>query len=316
MAPEPVPQPTYWERTFRGVQHALLALARALWERALALSMYLRGVWPRLRLTLQRVLIFAKRLAPFASGVLTALIALLLYNTAFPPPRPLTARDVSDTVANALASATPPPARSAQVFRAILPSFVLIEVKKEAQNDDDSSEGLGSGVIVNDAGDILTSLHVVADATEITLFFADGTESSAEITVEQPEKDIAVLRATQPPAQIIPAVLGNPNALRIGDEAYVVGNPFGLYASMSTGVISGFDRSFKPEKGEYRLEGLIQIDAAVNPGNSGGPLVNRYGQVVGIITGLINPSDDEVFIGIGFAMPIDVAAAGAGLPPH
>ena len=83
--------------------------------------------------------------------------------------------------------------------------------------------------------------------------------------------------ADQPPAQLVPAVLGNPNAMRVGDEAYVVGNPFGLYSSMSAGVISGFDRSFQPANSDQKLQGLIQIDAAVNPGNSGGPLLNRYG---------------------------------------
>jgi S1-C subfamily serine protease len=114
----------------------------------------------------------------------------------------------------------------------------------------------------------------------------------------------------------VPAILGNPNAMRVGDEAFAVGNPFGLYSSMTAGVISGFDRSFRPADSEQRLEGLIQIDAAVNPGNSGGPLLNRRGQVVGIVVGIANPTEQEVFIGIGFAVPISVAASAAGLPPH
>jgi S1-C subfamily serine protease len=134
--------------------------------------------------------------------------------------------------------------------------------------------------------------------------------------VEQPEQDIAVLRADQPPAQIVPAVLGNPNAMRVGDEAFVVGNPLGFYGSMSAGVISGLDRTFQPGKSKQKLEGLMQIDAAVNPGNSGGPLLNRYGQVVGIITGIVNPSGQDVFIGIGFAVPITAAGGAAGLPPY
>jgi serine protease DegQ len=104
--------------------------------------------------------------------------------------------------------------------------------------------------------------------------------------------------------------------MRVGDEAFVVGHPLGLYSSMSAGVISGFDRTFRPPNGERELDGLIQIDAAVNPGNSGGPLLNRDGQVVGIVTGLVNPTDQEVFIGLGFAVPITVAATAAGLPPY
>jgi S1-C subfamily serine protease len=250
---------------------------------------------------------------PFATGVLAAFMALLLYNALLPGPPPLTQANVNDTIAQAMASATPAPAYSALVYQAIRPSIVLIQTRGEGEQE---SSGLGSGVIVDDQGDILTSLHVVADATDIQLTFADGSESGAVIMKEQPENDIAVLRALEPPAQFVPATLGNPNALHIGDEAYVVGHPFGLYGSMSAGVISGFDRSFEPTGGRPRLQGLIQIDAAVNPGNSGGPLLNRYGQVVGIVAGLANPTKQEVFVGIGFAVPITVAGGAAGLPPY
>jgi S1-C subfamily serine protease len=167
-------------------------------------------------------------------------------------------------------------------------------------------------VVITDQGDILTSYHVVANASQIVVTFADGSQSGAQIVASQPENDIAVLRADQPPQLIVPAVLGNPGAMRVGDEAFVVGNPFGLYSSMSVGVISGFDRSFQPEDREQSIEGLIQVDAAVNPGNSGGPLLNRYGQVVGIIVGIVNPTGQEVFIGIGFGVPITVAAGAVG----
>ena len=178
------------------------------------------------------------------------------------------------------------------------------------------SGGLGSGVLINDNGDILTSLHVVDKAIKIEVIFADGTEAEAQIVNAVPEKDIAVLSSSQLPEILVPATLGNPNAMNIGDEAYVVGHPLGLYGSMSTGVISGFNRSFRPPDGGEALEGLIQIDAAVNPGNSGGPLLNRYGQVVGIVAGLANPTENNFFIGIGFAVPIDVAGGAAGLPPY
>ena len=110
-------------------------------------------------------------------------------------------------------------------------------------------------------------------------------------------------------------MLGNPNAMRVGDEAYVVGNPYGLYSSMSAGVISGFNRTFQPVNTNLNLKGLIQIDAAVNPGNSGGPLLNRDGEVIGIVEGLVNPTNQDFFVGIGFAIPINVAGGAAGLPP-
>ncbi len=267
------------------------------------------------RRRLQRLRARADRAVPFASGVLAALVALLLYNVLVPGPPPLTTREVNDAVAQALASATPPPARSALVYRVIHPSLVLIQTQAAGVNGE-IEDGLGSGVIIDDAGDILTSLHVVANASDIQLTFADGTQSGAQVIVEQPENDIAVLRASQPPAQLVPATLGDPNALRVGDEAFVVGNPFGLYGSMSAGVVSGFDRTFQLPDGGQTLQGLIQIDAAVNPGNSGGPLLNRYGQVVGIVTGIVNPTEQDVFIGIGFAVPIDIAGGAAGLPPY
>lgn len=255
-----------------------------------------------------------RRSVPFASGVLASLLALLLYNTLFPAALPLTQKEVDQTVAQAMASATAPPSYASQVYQSIQPSLVLIQSHGPRGASD--QDALGSGVVVSDMGDILTSLHVVEGASRILVIFADGTQSGAQIVAEQPENDIAVLRADEPPEFIVPAVLGNPNAMSIGDEAYAVGNPFGLYGSMSAGVISGFNRSFNSPENGRELQGLIQIDSAVNPGNSGGPLLNRHGHVVGIIVGILNPTEDEVFIGIGFAVPITVAGGAAGSPPY
>jgi S1-C subfamily serine protease len=251
-----------------------------------------------------------RRAFPFASGALAMLLALFLYNFLFPANQ-VTESEVNIAIANALASATPRAAYSAEVYQIIQPSLVLIQV--ELQNGD---KGLGTGVIIDDAGDILTSLHVVDGAAKILLTFADGTQSDGMIASAQPEMDIAVLQARVLPELYVPATLGNPGALQVGDEAFVVGHPFGLYGSMSAGVISAFDRTFQPKTSRVELQGLIQIDAAVNPGNSGGPLLNRYGHVVGIVTGLINPTDENFFVGIAFAVPINVAAGGAGLPPY
>jgi S1-C subfamily serine protease len=252
---------------------------------------------------------------PFVSGLAAALIAVAIYGALVPGPPPLTSRDVRDTVAQALASATPAPPVSEHVYEVARPSVVLIESDAPGK-DAKSTTRLGSGVVVDDAGDILTSLHVVVDSDRIELTFADGTQSPGEIVAGQPQNDTAVIRATRPVPGLVPATLGNPGALRVGSEAFVVGNPFGLTGSLSAGVVSGLDRSFKhPESGQV-LRGLIQVDAAVNPGNSGGPLLNADGQVVGIVTALLNPTDQDVFIGIGLAVPINVAGGAAGLPPY
>ena len=269
----------------------------------------LRSRWARLR---EQV----RKMFPFVSGVLAALLALLLYNAFVPGARPLTQTEVNTAISNAMASATPRPPNGVLIYQIIQPSLVWIETEGAADENGESNRGLGTGVIFDQNGSILTSLHVVADSPIINLTFADGTQSPAVIANAQPEMDIAVLQAETLPQQYLPATLGNAGALRVGDEAYVVGNPFGLYSSMSAGVISGFNRTFKPPGTAQTIEGLIQVDAAVNPGNSGGPLVNQYGHVVGIVTGIINPTEDSFFVGIGFAVPINVAAGGGGSPPY
>ena len=251
----------------------------------------------------------------FASGVASVLVALLLYNAFIQRTAPpLTPRDVGEAIGTRMAVATPRPAFSVNVYQAIQPSLIFIETSSTNEDGEDNG-GLGTGVVVNDRGDILTSLHVVTAAQVISVTFADGISMTAEIISTQPENDIAVLRPNGKPKLIVPATLGSPQSLRIGDEAYAVGNPLGLYGSMSSGVISGLNRNFSATKNKIKLKGLIQFDAAVNPGNSGGPLLNRYGQVVGIVTGLVNPSGQDAFSGIGFAVPINVAGGAAGLPP-
>lgn len=251
---------------------------------------------------------------PFLSGVVAAFLALFLYNFLFPASQ-VTEAEVNNAIAGALASATPRPAYSVQVYQAIQPALVMIESEFGGETSE-SEQGLGSGVIVDDMGNILTSLHVVDSATRIVVTFADGTRTEAAIVSAQPEIDIAVLQAATMPEMWFPATLGNPGSMQVGDEAYVVGNPFGLYSSMSEGIISGFNRTFKPPNSGQLIEGLIQFDAAANPGNSGGPLLNRNGHVIGIVTGIINPTDESFFVGIGFAVPIATAAGGIGSPPY
>ena len=226
--------------------------------------------------------------------------ALILAISMAPAPRP---EDV-------LPSQTPTPPIS-EVYAKVAPSVVQIK----ALRADGTVAESGSGVVIDDAGDILTALHIVQDASKVTVVFADGSESPAVVISEAAENDIAALRPTTTPAQLIPATLGSPASLHIGDDAIVVGNPFALARSLSTGVISGLGRSVQVPNQGRSLSGLIQFDAAVNPGSSGGPLVNRDGEVVGIVTGLVNPTGQPAFSGIGFAVTIDTAAGALGVPP-
>ena len=258
-----------------------------------------------------------KYMALFLFVLITAVSGVFLYQILNPAPIPLTQREIDESIHQAMASATPPAAYSSAVYQTILPSLVYIQTQHENEKAE-SGYGVGSGVIVKQDGTILTALHVVEDADEIAVYFTDGSQSKAQIVASEPENDIALLQPNQPPQLIVPAVLGSSGRLRVGDEAFAVGNPLGLVASMSAGVISGFDRSIPiDEESDWRLEGLIQFDTAVNPGNSGGPLLNRQGQVIGIVTALANPSDQNFFVGIGFAVPIGTAvAAGGGGPSY
>lgn len=257
----------------------------------------------------------SRRATPFVAGIAAALVAIFVYGILNPPARPLSTGDVRNAVASALAQQTPGPARSELVYAAIRPSVVLIETDVAGPSGS-AGGGLGTGVVVNAAGAVLTANHVVSDAAAITVTYADGSKTAATIASQTPASDIAVLQPATPPTGVTPATLGNPASMRIGSEAYVVGNPYGLYGSLSSGVVSGLDRSYHLPDSTDVIHGLIQVDAAVNPGNSGGPLLDRSGRVVGIVTALVNPTKQDVFIGIGFAVPIDVAGGAAGLPAY
>ncbi len=183
------------------------------------------------------------------------------------------------------------------------------------EDDDDESRSVGTGVVIIDNGTILTNLHVVQGAKRIEVTFADGHTSEAVVTGVQPEHDLAVLRARSIPDDLQAATMRSTSDLQPGDEVVAVGFPFGIGPSVSAGVVSGLKRDFRSPEGKRVLSNLIQFDAAANPGNSGGPLITMDGHVVGIVTAIMNPTEQATFIGIGFAVPIENAAAGAGLPP-
>ena len=230
-------------------------------------------------------------------------------------PRGMLPGDVDAAIAKAV-EAVEKPFSAAEAYEKILPSVVLVR-GFGAERDDGyvKNESTGTGVVIVDSGIILTNLHVVHGAQRIRLTFSDGLESDAVLMGAQPEHDLAVLKAAQIPDDLFAATMRSTADLKPGDPVVAVGFPFGIGPSASAGVVSGLKREYRSTSGERILTNLIQFDAAVNPGNSGGPLVTAEGEVVGIVTGLLNPSEQRVFIGIGFAVPIENAAGAVGLSP-
>ena len=255
------------------------------------------------------------------AGALLAVLALLATPALRPGQRVITQDDIDKAVRASLEK-EPLPSAAARAYEAIRPSVVrVVGLMDDKDNGDDDNEQramerqLGTGVVIIDNGTILTNLHVVSGAKKIRLRFANGHESDARMVGAQPENDLAVLKADSLPDDLEAATMRSTADLRPGDEVIAVGHPFGIGPSVSAGVVSGLRREFRADDGERKLSNLIQFDAAANPGNSGGPLVTMDGHVVGIVTAILNPSEQRTFIGIGFAVPIESAAGAAGMPP-
>jgi S1-C subfamily serine protease len=248
-------------------------------------------------------------------------VGLILLGAILAMPRGMTPHDVDAAIKGAI-EAIPPKPTAADAYEKIRPSVVLVTARAEDEvegpkelTEAHDEPARGTGVIMVESGIILTNLHVVAGAKRIHVTFFDGLVSEAEVIGTRPEHDLAVLQAKELPDDIVPATMRSTAGLRPGDEVLAVGYPFGIGPSASSGVISGLKRDYVSPEGQRVLSNLIQFDAAVNPGNSGGPLVTTEGEVIGIVTGLLNPTEQRVFIGIGFAVPIENAAAGIGLSP-
>ena len=232
-----------------------------------------------------------------------------------PAGRKLTQEDINAAVLKTLETTTLPSA-AAKAYDIIAPSVVrVVSYEKSDNGREDLERGVGTGVVIVDTGVILTNLHVVNGAEVIKVVFSDGLESTASVRSVQPENDLAVLQANKIPDDLIPATMRSTQDLQPGEQVVAVGYPFGIGPSTSAGVVSGLKRAFKSPEGRQEMTNLIQFDAAANPGNSGGPLVTMDGQVVGIVTAILNPTQARTFIGIGFAVPIENAASAVGLHP-
>jgi putative serine protease PepD len=201
----------------------------------------------------------------------------------------------SPTPTHPATTATPLPVTD--LYRQLVPSVVLVTTSKGS---------LGSGTIVTDTGTVLTANHVISGGGAVSVLFADGTKTAATVASSNPKIDIATLTPKKLPEVVVAATLGGGAA--VGSDVVAIGNPLGLRDSTSTGVVSGLERTTKTKTGT--LSGLIQFDAAVNPGSSGGPLLNSQGLVVGVVVSIADPGDDDAFAGIGFAVPIGTALGG------
>lgn len=329
-----------YSRTARPAPAAVEPQAKAAAER--------RPGWPwRLRGWMSRY-----RSAFFGLGLLGVAggLAFLLLQ---PQHRPLTQDDIDAAVLHTLEHKTLP-SRPAKAAEAVRQSVVMIRGFGDDEADGESAKpakpakprstppakprskpkskdkpaagsdegnapshegSIGSGVVIVDSGVILTNFHVISGAKRLKVTFFDGYEADAEVVAVQPEKDLAVIRAKSIPDDLPAATLGSSLDLAPGDEVVAVGFPFGIGPSVSSGVVSGLNREFVSAEGQHVLTRLIQFDAAANPGNSGGPLVNMRGEVVGIVTAILNPTHAGTFVGIGFATTIENAGGAIGMPP-
>jgi len=293
------------------------------------------------------------RILPAVVSGLVVLILIGGWQLFHPSPRALSQWDIDNAVKYTLSHTDAPPADTAIAAAMVGPAVVKVEgflspehaaaeAKAEAasekkqkkekpggqhvlpprtpddQKDKDKPDSIGSGVVITAKGDILTNLHVIRSTDRWVVTFWDGSKSEASVINIQPENDLAVIRAKTAPDDLKPATLASTGGINPGDPVVAVGFPFGLGPSVSAGVVAGLKREFVDsdrKEGEARLTNLIQFDAAVNPGNSGGPLVNREGEVVGIVTAIFNPTGQHVFAGMAFAVPIENAAKAVGNSP-
>jgi len=249
-----------------------------------------------------------------AAGLL-ALLVVFTHALLMPTSRPITQEDIESAVLYTLDNKTLPSA-AAKAYEVIRPSVVRVRrMEADEKGGEDKEKGVGTGVVIVDKGIILTNVHVVLGAKRVQVVFADGLESDATVTGMQPENDLAVLQAHKIPDDLVAATMRSTADLAVGDQVVAVGFPFGIGPSATAGVVSGLRREFVSPEGKRVLTNLIQFDAAANPGSSGGPLVTARGEVVGIVTAILNPTNQRFFVGIGFAVPIENAATAAGLPP-
>jgi len=235
----------------------------------------------------RRGLLAAVAALTVASGAGSGAIAAALIDHGAVPASAGTALPTTQTSTNSTASAT-----AAAIYQQDSPGVVMITVNISR------GQAIGSGIVLDTKGDILTNAHVIAGAQSIQVAFSDGTTATGTVVGSNTSADLAVIRVSVAASKLHPLTLGSSASVKVGDSVYAIGSPFGLSGSLSEGIVSNLDQT-----GAGNLTGLIQTDAAINPGNSGGPLVDAQGQVIGINNSIESPVNGNV--GVGFAIPID-----------
>ena len=217
---------------------------------------------------------------------------------------PLSAQEAADY----LSFSTDDEANTTEVFQHASPAVVFVtssELRRQrfTRNVMEIPRGAGSGFVWDaNSGLVVTNYHVVAGADLLAITLADEQSFQAEVVGLAPERDLAVLRLMDPPADLTELPLGNSSELSVGRKVMAIGNPFGLDTTLTVGVVSALDREIQSPSNRT-IRGVIQTDAAINPGNSGGPLLNSLGQLVGVNTAIYSPSGGSA--GIGFAIPVN-----------
>ena len=197
---------------------------------------------------------------------------------------------------------------AADIYQELRPAVVEITSTQQGRGPfAPSGQSAGSGIVIDEQGTILTNYHVVAGATNLEVTFSDDTTASASVVGTDPGNDLAVIRASLSGQKLTPAPLGDSDAIRVGDPVLAIGDPFELEGTLTQGIVSATGRTFSGGQGTRPIRNMIQTDAAVNPGNSGGPLIDCRGEVIGINTALDNPTGQDVNVGIAFAVPINTA---------
>lgn len=166
-----------------------------------------------------------------------------------------------------------------------------------------SGEGAGSGSVIDKQGHILTNNHVIEDARAIQVTLPNGKDYPAEVVGKDQEQDVAVLKIEAPPAELFPIPIGKSDNLRVGQRVYTLGNPFGLEGTLTTGIISNLNRTLPSRVEGREMKSIIQTDAAMNPGNSGGPLLDTSGRLIGMNVAIATKSGQSA--GLGFAIPVN-----------